>query len=713
MANPLVIVESPAKAKTIAALPRRPTAPRRSVVAAPDWAATVEASVGHVRDLPRNAADVPEAVQAPVGDPGHRRRERLQAALRRASKDKKDVIRKLKAELKNASELYLATDEDREGEAIAWHLLEVLNPPGLDAGQADGVPRDHAPGHPRRHREPPRHRPPPGRRPGGPPPPRPHLRLRPAGRRGPPEGRAGQHGGAGPERRAPGWWSSASASACASSARRTGISTASSPPSPADERPAPSPPPWSASTAPAWPAARTSARTARSRGGVAVLDQARATALAAELVDASFAVRSVERRPYRRRPSPPFITSTFQQEAGRKLRLSSSMAMRAAQSLYEAGYITYMRTDSTTLVGHRADRGPSRDRRALRTPVPARRAPPLRQEGQERPGGARGHPPGGRHLPLARAGGPRGQPHRRPGLRADLEAHDRLADDRCHRRDGDGAAGRVQPAAPAGPRPRPVARRRVLHQRHDHHPPGLPPGLRGRPRRGRRRRRAGAPAAAAGRGRRPRRARRSSPTATRPSRRPATPRRRWSSGSRSWASAAPRPTRRPSRPSRTASTCGRRAPRWCRRSRRSRWSTCSSSTSPTWSTTRSPPAWRTTSTRSPAAPRSSCPGWPTSTSVRPTPTGSGRGGLKEMVADRIGEIDAAAVNAIPIGLDPDGVLIVAKPGRDNSPYLIRGRRHRQHPDQPGARRAHGREGARAAGRAQGRPRARAPTRPRA
>ena len=85
------------------------------------------------------------------------------------------------------------------------------------------------------------------------------------------------------------------------------------------------------------------------RGGVAVLDQPRAEALAAELVQASFAVRSVERRPYRRRPSPPFITSTFQQEAGRKLRLSSSMAMRAAQSLYEAGYITYMRTDSTTL----------------------------------------------------------------------------------------------------------------------------------------------------------------------------------------------------------------------------------------------------------------------------------------------------------------------------------------------------------------------------
>ncbi|MCZ7627839.1 MAG: DNA topoisomerase [Microthrixaceae bacterium] len=60
-------------------------------------------------------------------------------------------------------------------------------------------------------------------------------------------------------------------------------------------------------------------------------------------------MRSVESKPYTRRPAPPFITSTLQQEAGRKLRLSSAQTMRAAQSLYENGYITYMRTDSTTL----------------------------------------------------------------------------------------------------------------------------------------------------------------------------------------------------------------------------------------------------------------------------------------------------------------------------------------------------------------------------
>ena len=60
-------------------------------------------------------------------------------------------------------------------------------------------------------------------------------------------------------------------------------------------------------------------------------------------------MRGVERKPYRRRPAAPFMTSTFQQEAGRKLRMSATAAMRVAQSLYEKGYITYMRTDSTTL----------------------------------------------------------------------------------------------------------------------------------------------------------------------------------------------------------------------------------------------------------------------------------------------------------------------------------------------------------------------------
>ena len=67
---------------------------------------------------------------------------------------------------------------------------------------------------------------------------------------------------------------------------------------------------------------------------------------------------SVEQKPYTRRPYPPFMTSTLQQEAGRKLRFSSERTMSIAQRLYENGYITYMRTDSTTLSESAIRRGP-------------------------------------------------------------------------------------------------------------------------------------------------------------------------------------------------------------------------------------------------------------------------------------------------------------------------------------------------------------------
>jgi DNA topoisomerase-1 len=84
-------------------------------------------------------------------------------------------------------------------------------------------------------------------------------------------------------------------------------------------------------------------------GQVQCLDLAAAEAVAARLDGADFAVRSVEEKPYRRTPYPPFMTSTLQQEAGRKLRYSSARTMSVAQRLYENGYITYMRTDSTAL----------------------------------------------------------------------------------------------------------------------------------------------------------------------------------------------------------------------------------------------------------------------------------------------------------------------------------------------------------------------------
>ncbi len=83
--------------------------------------------------------------------------------------------------------------------------------------------------------------------------------------------------------------------------------------------------------------------------GIVVLDESRARALADGLQGADMTVTSVEEKPYTRRPYAPFMTSTLQQEAGRKLRFTSDRTMRVAQRLYENGYITYMRTDSTTL----------------------------------------------------------------------------------------------------------------------------------------------------------------------------------------------------------------------------------------------------------------------------------------------------------------------------------------------------------------------------
>lgn len=79
------------------------------------------------------------------------------------------------------------------------------------------------------------------------------------------------------------------------------------------------------------------------------LDESTATALAAALRDSSFTVRSIESKPYTRKPYAPFRTTTLQQEAGRKLNMSASQTMQIAQRLYENGNITYMRTDSVTL----------------------------------------------------------------------------------------------------------------------------------------------------------------------------------------------------------------------------------------------------------------------------------------------------------------------------------------------------------------------------
>jgi DNA topoisomerase-1 len=324
----LVIVESPAKARTIAGYLGK------------DF--VVESSIGHIRDLPRSASDIPPELKgsswARLGvdvDNDFR-------PLYVLDPDKRQHIGKLKKLLKEADQLFLATDEDREGESIAWHLLEVLSPkvpvkrmvfheitkraiqdaiakpreidrrlvdaqearrildrlygyevspvlwkkvaPGLSAGRVQSVATRIVVD---RERE--------------------RMRFRKAS-----------------------YWDIEATLAKKSDGTEL------------------------KATLFALDGKRLATGKDFSLDGKlsrdsVVLDEAAVRTLTAKLAKASFSVASVERKPYRRSPYPPFMTSTLQQEAGRKLRFSAQQTMRVAQRLYESGYITYMRTDSTTL----------------------------------------------------------------------------------------------------------------------------------------------------------------------------------------------------------------------------------------------------------------------------------------------------------------------------------------------------------------------------
>jgi DNA topoisomerase-1 len=327
----LVIVESPAKARTIERFLGE--------------GFVVDSSVGHIRDLavkknmPEELKDEPWANLGIDVDNDFK-------PVYVVSPDKKDVVRRLRKQLKEADELYLATDEDREGEAIAWHLLEVLNPPAsmpvkrMVFHEITPQAIEEAIEHPR------------------------ELDRRLVDAQ---ETRRILDRLYGFELSRVLWRkvsNARSAGRVQSVAVRLVVERER-------ERMAFVPASYwdlegefATPTAAAEPFIATlvaldgrrlaSGKDFDNQGRVtkadlAVLDEAAATALATELQGTPFEVRSVERKPYRRRPAPPFITSTFQQEAGRKLRLSAQQAMRAAQSLYENGYITYMRTDSTTL----------------------------------------------------------------------------------------------------------------------------------------------------------------------------------------------------------------------------------------------------------------------------------------------------------------------------------------------------------------------------
>jgi DNA topoisomerase-1 len=340
MARALIIVESPAKAKTIARF-----LGDEFTVATGTLEASVMSSVGHIRDLPQRASDVPEAYKgeswARLGvdvDNGFK-------PLYVVNPGKKDVVRDLKRELKDSDELFLATDEDREGEAIAWHLLEVLNPPAsmpvkrMVFHEITPAAIEEAIANPR------------------------ELNRRLVDAQ---ETRRILDRLYGFEV-SPVLWRKVSQGL--SAGRVQSVATRLVVERERERMRFVAANYWDldgefsvAAESDRFNASLVQLDGTRlatgkdfdlegrvTRDDVVVLDGAGATTLARELTDAPFAVRSVERKPYRRRPAAPFITSTFQQEAGRKLRISSKQAMAFAQSLYENGYITYMRTDSTTL----------------------------------------------------------------------------------------------------------------------------------------------------------------------------------------------------------------------------------------------------------------------------------------------------------------------------------------------------------------------------
>ncbi|MFN2518876.1 MAG: type I DNA topoisomerase [Jatrophihabitantaceae bacterium] len=328
-----MIVESPAKAKTIGGYLGS--------------GYVVEASIGHIRDLPRNAADVPAKYKGEAWARLGVNTENDFEPLYVVSPDRKAQVSKLKALVKDADELYLATDEDREGEAIAWHLVQTLEPkvpvrrmvfheitPAAIAA-AVASPRE-----------------------------------------------IDEHLVDAQETRrildrlygyevSPVLWKKVlpklSAGRVQSVATRIVVERERARMAfhsaeywdvdavfaPTDPRPG-DPDAFSA-TLVALDDIRIAtgrdfdAATGRSGGDVLHLDEAGARGLAARLEGRPFQVKRVDEKPYRRRPYPPFMTSTLQQEAGRKLRWSSAVVMRVAQRLYENGHITYMRTDSTSL----------------------------------------------------------------------------------------------------------------------------------------------------------------------------------------------------------------------------------------------------------------------------------------------------------------------------------------------------------------------------
>jgi DNA topoisomerase I len=321
----LVIVESPAKAKTIAGY------------LGGDF--VVESSIGHIRDLPNRASDIPKEQRARYGTIGVAIDEGF-LPMYIIDADKKHVVTDLRKRLAEVDELLLATDEDREGEAIAWHLLDVLKPKipvrrmVFHEITKDAIQR--ALGQTREIND----------------------RLVDAQ-----ETRRILDRLYGYEV-SPVLWKKVTTGL--SAGRVQSVATRLVVERERERMAFVSAGYWDivGTFDPGAFEARLAAvdgkRIAQGRDfqqngelrdatAVVVLGEDEATGLAARLDGVPFAVSSVEEKPYTRRPAAPFMTSTLQQEASRKLRFSSQTTMRVAQRLYENGYITYMRTDSTTL----------------------------------------------------------------------------------------------------------------------------------------------------------------------------------------------------------------------------------------------------------------------------------------------------------------------------------------------------------------------------
>src|SRR5215204_5492275 len=325
----LVIVESPAKARTI------------SKYLGSGF--TVEASIGHVRDLPQGAKQIPaEFKKEAWSNLGVNVNENF-TPIYIVPPGKSKQIKMLKERLKEADALYLATDEDREGEAISWHLLEILKPKvpvhrlvfheiTKDAIQAAlASPRSVDDGLVRAQET---------RR----------ILDRLYGyevspllwRKVRPKLSAGRVQSVAVrlivererERMAfvsATWWDLLGifAKSDKQSLEATLISV--------DGRRIPAGKDFDSATG------------KLKNPEMMLLDAAAAQALAARIRSGEFRVASIEDKPYTTKPYAPFTTSTLQQEANRKMGFTARRTMQVAQSLYENGHITYMRTDSTNL----------------------------------------------------------------------------------------------------------------------------------------------------------------------------------------------------------------------------------------------------------------------------------------------------------------------------------------------------------------------------